>query len=54
MENINVNAERVQKFNSAVKNVKTQLRRDLVGQDEVVDAVSRAIRRSRVGISPKR
>lgn len=43
MENINVNAERVQKFNSAVKNVKTQLRRDLVGQDEVVDNVIIAI-----------
>ena len=43
MENINVNAERVQKFNSAVKNVKTQLHRDLVGQDEVVDNVIIAI-----------
>jgi MoxR-like ATPase len=43
MENANVNAERVQKFNTAVKNVKTQLRRDLVGQDEVVDNVIIAI-----------
>ena len=43
MENVNVNAERVQKFNAAVQNVKTQLRRDLVGQDEVVDNVIIAI-----------
>ena len=43
MENANVNAERVQKFNTAVTNVKTQLRRDLVGQDEVVDNVIIAI-----------
>ena len=43
MENVNVNAERVQKFNTAVTNVKTQLRRDLVGQDEVVDNVIIAI-----------
>ncbi len=40
MENTN---ERVQKFNTAVGNVKTQLRRDLVGQDEVVDNVIIAI-----------
>jgi MoxR-like ATPase len=40
MENIN---ERVQKFNTAVQGVKTQLRRDLVGQDEVVDNVVIAI-----------
>ena len=40
MENIN---ERVQKFNTAVQSVKTQLRRDLVGQDEVVDNVIIAI-----------
>jgi MoxR-like ATPase len=40
MENIN---ERVQKFNTAVQSVKTQLRRDLVGQDEVVDNVVIAI-----------
>ena len=43
MENANVNAERVQKFNIAVQSVKTQLRRDLVGQDEVVDNVIIAI-----------
>ena len=43
MENANINAERVQKFNTAVTNVKTQLRRDLVGQDEVVDNVIIAI-----------
>ena len=43
MENANVNAERVQKFNTAVQSVKTQLRRDLVGQDEVVDNVIIAI-----------
>ena len=43
MENANVNAERVQKFNTAVQSVKTQLRRDLVGQDEVVDNVVIAI-----------
>ena len=43
MENVNVNAERVQKFNTAVQSVKTQLRRDLVGQDEVVDNVVIAI-----------
>ena len=40
MENLN---ERVQKFNTAIQNVKTQLRRDLVGQDEVVDNVIIAI-----------
>ena len=40
MENIN---ERVQKFNTAIQSVKTQLRRDLVGQDEVVDNVIIAI-----------
>ncbi len=37
------NIEKVQKFNTAVTNVKTQLRRDLVGQDEVVDNVIIAI-----------
>ena len=40
MENTN---ERVQKFNTAIQSVKTQLRRDLVGQDEVVDNVIIAI-----------
>ena len=40
MENIN---EKVQKFNTAIQSVKTQLRRDLVGQDEVVDNVIVAI-----------
>ena len=43
MQNNNINAERVQKFNTAIQNVKTQLRRDLVGQDEVVDNVVIAI-----------
>ncbi|MBQ9151637.1 MAG: MoxR family ATPase [Clostridia bacterium] len=38
-----VNMENVQKFNTAVTNVKAQLRRDLVGQDEVVDNVIIAI-----------
>ena len=37
------NMERVQKFNTAVQNAKAQLRRDLVGQDEVVDNVIIAI-----------
>ena len=40
MENIN---EKVQSFNSAIQRVKHQLRRDLVGQDEVVDNVVIAI-----------
>ena len=40
MENIN---EKVQSFNSAIQRVKHQLRRDLVGQDEVVDNVIIAI-----------
>ena len=40
MENIN---EKVQKFMTAVQGVKTQLRRDLVGQNEVVDNVIIAI-----------
>ena len=40
MENIN---EKVQSFNTAIQSVKTQLRRDLVGQDEVVDNVVIAI-----------
>ncbi len=37
------NKERVQKFNAAISNVKTQLRKDLVGQDEVVDNIIIAI-----------
>ncbi len=37
------NKERVQKFNAAITNVKTQLRKDLVGQDEVVDNIIVAI-----------
>ncbi len=37
------NMEKVQKFNAAVSRVKTELRRDLVGQDEVVDNVVIAI-----------
>ncbi len=36
-------AEKVQNFTAAVSRVKTQLRRDLVGQDEVVDNVIIAI-----------
>ena len=40
MENIN---EKVQKFTTAVQGVKTQLRRDLVGQNEVVNNVIIAI-----------
>jgi MoxR-like ATPase len=38
-----VNMEKIQKFNTSVANAKTQLRRDLVGQDEVVDNVLIAI-----------
>ncbi len=37
------NKERVQKFNTAVTKVKTELRKDLVGQDEVVDNIIIAI-----------
>ncbi len=37
------NKEKVQKFNAAVTRAKTELRRDLVGQDEVVDNVLIAI-----------
>ncbi len=37
------NKERVQKFNTAVSKVKTELRKDLVGQDEVVDNIITAI-----------
>ncbi len=37
------NMEKVQKFNAAVTRVKTELRRDLVGQDEVVDNIIIAI-----------
>lgn len=37
------NMQKVQKFNETVARVKTQLRRDLVGQDEVVDNVIIAI-----------
>ena len=43
MENANVNAERVQKFNTAVHSVMSQLRRDQVGQDVAVDNVIIAI-----------
>lgn len=39
----NKQMEQVQKFNTAIQSVKTQLRRDLVGQDEVVDNVIIAI-----------
>ena len=37
-----------------IKGLKDRLKAHIVGQDEAVDAVSRAIRRSRVGISPKK
>ena len=37
-----------------IKGLSQRLKKHIVGQDEAVDAVSRAIRRSRVGISPKK
>ena len=37
-----------------IKGLSDRLKAHIVGQDEAVDAVSRAIRRSRVGISPKK
>ena len=37
-----------------IKGLADRLKKHIVGQDEAVDAVSRAIRRSRVGISPKK
>ena len=37
-----------------IKGLSDRLKIHIVGQDEAVDAVSRAIRRSRVGISPKK
>ena len=37
-----------------IKGLSDRLKTHVVGQDEAVDAVSRAIRRSRVGISPKK
>ena len=37
-----------------IKGLADRLKTHLVGQDEAVDAVSRAIRRNRVGISPKK
>ncbi|MBQ9762547.1 MAG: ATP-dependent Clp protease ATP-binding subunit [Oscillospiraceae bacterium] len=37
-----------------IKGLAARLKQHIVGQDEAVDAVSRAIRRSRVGISPKK
>ena len=37
-----------------LKGLANRLRRHIVGQDEAVDAVSKAIRRNRVGISPKK
>ncbi len=39
---------------SQLEGLKDRLLQHIVGQDEAVDAVSRAIRRHRVGISPKR
>ncbi len=37
-----------------IKGLAERLRKHIVGQDEAVDAVSKAIRRNRVGISPKK
>ena len=37
-----------------IKGLDARLKKHIVGQDEAVDAVSRAIRRNRVGISPKK
>ena len=37
-----------------IKGLADRLRKHIVGQDEAVDAVARAIRRNRVGISPKK
>lgn len=37
-----------------LKGLSTRLRAHIVGQDQAVDAVAQAIRRNRVGISPKR
>ncbi len=37
-----------------IKGLSARLKNHIVGQDEAVDAVSRAIRRNRVGISPKK
>ncbi|MGM9668852.1 MAG: ATP-dependent Clp protease ATP-binding subunit [Faecousia sp.] len=37
-----------------LRGLRDRLKQHIVGQDEAVDAVSRAIRRSRVGISPKK
>ena len=37
-----------------LKGLSARLREHIVGQDEAVDAVSKAIRRNRVGISPKK
>ncbi len=37
-----------------IKGLAARLKQHIVGQDEAVDAVSRAIRRRRVGISPKK
>ena len=37
-----------------IKGLETRLKEHIVGQDQAVEAVSKAIRRSRVGISPKK
>ena len=37
-----------------IKGLETRLKQHIVGQDQAVEAVSKAIRRSRVGISPKK
>ena len=37
-----------------IKGLSSRLKEHIVGQDEAVDAVARAIRRSRVGIAPKK
>ncbi len=50
----NIPASRIQEEEFARLNELDQrLKRHIIGQDEAVDAVTRAIRRNRVGISPK-
>ena len=50
----NIPASRIQEKEFARLNeLDTRLKQHIIGQDEAVDAVTRAIRRNRVGISPK-
>ena len=50
----NIPASRIQEEEFARLNeLDTRLKQHIIGQDEAVDAVTRAIRRNRVGISPK-